>query len=160
MCMVVCFREHAPVAILAANSKRYFWAAWTVMKDCRSQFAWQCAYSLKRARSVGLTGARRQIYYRSTWIWFPNCWCRRIGPLSWLRISSGPRHCPVDASSLVFCQHRRHTCAMKLNKIHFNSSKQRLPCCVSVHDIDECNGIHYQLYISALQEFSFAAKLA
>ena len=45
---------------------------------------------------------------------------------------------------------------MKLNKIHFNSSKQLLPCCVLVHDIDECNGSHYQLYISALQEFSFA----
>ena len=43
MCMVVCFREHAPDAFLAANSKRYFWAAWTVMKDCRSHFAWQCA---------------------------------------------------------------------------------------------------------------------
>ena len=49
MCMVVCFREHAYVAILATNSKRYFWAACTVMKDCRSQFAWQCAYNWKRA---------------------------------------------------------------------------------------------------------------
>ena len=58
MCIVVCFREHAPVAILAADSKRYFWAAWTVMKDCRSHFAWHCVYSLKRARSVGLTGVR------------------------------------------------------------------------------------------------------
>ena len=57
MCMVVCFREHATVAILAANSKQYFWAAWTaVTKDCRSHFAWQCVYSWKRGRSVGLSG--------------------------------------------------------------------------------------------------------
>ena len=40
MCMVVIFRENSPVAILAADSKRSFWAAWTVMKNCRSQFAW------------------------------------------------------------------------------------------------------------------------
>ena len=40
MCMVVIFRENSPVAILAAASKRSFWATWTVMKNCRSQFAW------------------------------------------------------------------------------------------------------------------------
>ena len=39
----VFFREHASVAVLAGDSKRYFWVAWTVMKDCRSQFGWQCA---------------------------------------------------------------------------------------------------------------------
>ena len=100
--MVVCFREHAPVAILAANSKRHFRAAWTVMKDCRCHFAWHCVYSLKRARPVGLSGVRRQVYYRSTWFWFRHCWFHRIGPLWWLRISSGPRHCPVGASFLVF----------------------------------------------------------
>ena len=31
------------VAILAADSKLPFWAAWTVMNNCRSQFVWQCA---------------------------------------------------------------------------------------------------------------------
>ena len=70
-CMVVCFREHAPVAILAANSKRHFRAAWTVMKDCRCHFAWHCVYSLKRARPVGLSGVRRQVYYRSTLVLVP-----------------------------------------------------------------------------------------
>ena len=39
----VFFRANAPVAILAIDSKRFFWAAWTVMKNCRSQFAWSCA---------------------------------------------------------------------------------------------------------------------
>ena len=44
MCMVVFFvREKASVAIVAADSKRSFWAAWTVMNNCRSQFGWQCA---------------------------------------------------------------------------------------------------------------------
>ena len=42
MCMV-CFREDALVVILDANSKRYFWAVWTVLKDCQSHFGWQCA---------------------------------------------------------------------------------------------------------------------
>ena len=37
------FRENASVAILAADSKRSFWVAWTVMNNCRSQFGWQCA---------------------------------------------------------------------------------------------------------------------
>ena len=31
------------VAILTADSKRFFEAAWTVMNNCRSQFGWQCA---------------------------------------------------------------------------------------------------------------------
>ena len=31
------------VAILTADRKRFFWAAWTVMNYCRSQFGWQCA---------------------------------------------------------------------------------------------------------------------
>ena len=57
MCMVVFFRENVLVVILAAGSQRFFWAAWTVMKNCRSQFAWQCAQLLN---------------YRST-----GCWCRR-----------------------------------------------------------------------------------
>ena len=34
---------------------------------------------------------------------------RRLGPLWRLRISSGPPHCPVYASSRLFCQHRKHT---------------------------------------------------
>ena len=32
---IVFFRQYAPVAIIAADSKRSFWAAWTVMKNCR-----------------------------------------------------------------------------------------------------------------------------
>ena len=36
-------REKASVAIVAADSKRSFWAALTVMNNCRSQFGWQCA---------------------------------------------------------------------------------------------------------------------
>ena len=44
MCMVVFFfRENAYVAILGADSKRSFRAAWNVMNNCRSQFGWQCA---------------------------------------------------------------------------------------------------------------------
>ena len=43
LCTVVSFRENASVAILAADSKRSFWAAWTVMNNCRSQFGWQSA---------------------------------------------------------------------------------------------------------------------
>ena len=43
MCMVVFFRENASVAILTADSKLFFWAACTVMNNCRSQFGWQCA---------------------------------------------------------------------------------------------------------------------
>ena len=40
---IVFVREKASVAIVAADSKRSFWAAWTVMNNCRSQFGWQCA---------------------------------------------------------------------------------------------------------------------
>ena len=37
-------REKAPVAIVAADSKRsLIRAAWTVMNNCRSQFGRQCA---------------------------------------------------------------------------------------------------------------------
>ena len=36
-------RENVYVAILTADSKRFFEAAWTVMNNCRSQFGWQCA---------------------------------------------------------------------------------------------------------------------
>ena len=36
------FRENASVTILAADRKRSFWAAWTVMNNCRPQFGWQC----------------------------------------------------------------------------------------------------------------------
>ena len=36
-------REKAPVAIVTADSKRSFWAAWTVMNNCRSQFGRQCS---------------------------------------------------------------------------------------------------------------------
>ena len=39
----VFFREHASVAVLACDSKWSFWVAWTVLKDCCSQFGWQCA---------------------------------------------------------------------------------------------------------------------
>ena len=54
-------------------------------------------------------------------------------PPYWPAVSSGPRHCPVDASSLVFFVSTGGICArafnsdgciaMKLNKIHVNSSK-------------------------------------
>ena len=37
------FRENASVDILAADRKRSFLAAWTVMNNCRSQFGRQCA---------------------------------------------------------------------------------------------------------------------
>ena len=43
MCMVVSFIENAYIAILASDSKLSFWAAWTVMNNCRSQFGWQSA---------------------------------------------------------------------------------------------------------------------
>ena len=34
---LVFFRENASVAILAADSKRSFWVAWAMLKNCRSQ---------------------------------------------------------------------------------------------------------------------------
>ena len=43
MWLVVFFRENAFVAILAADIKRSFWVAWTMMNNCRSQFGWKCA---------------------------------------------------------------------------------------------------------------------
>ena len=47
MCMAVFFpRENAPVAILTVDSKRFVWATWTVMKNCRSQFATRGPLSL------------------------------------------------------------------------------------------------------------------
>ena len=62
MCMVVIFRENSPVAILAADSKRSFWAACTVMKNCRSQFAWPRAQLKESAiRRV----VERQVVYNS-----------------------------------------------------------------------------------------------
>ena len=59
MCMVVSFIENAYIAILASDSKLSFWAAWTVMNNCRSQFGWQSA-QLKESdqsgcRASGLT---------------------------------------------------------------------------------------------------------
>ena len=61
MCMVVFSREHARVAILAADIKRSFCAAWTVKKNGRSPFARQCAQPKESAirrvveRQLGLT---------------------------------------------------------------------------------------------------------
>ena len=40
---LVSFIENAHIAILASASKLSFWAAWTVMNNCRSQFGWQSA---------------------------------------------------------------------------------------------------------------------
>ena len=40
---LVSFIENAHIAILASDSKLSFWAAWTVMSNCRSQFGWQSA---------------------------------------------------------------------------------------------------------------------
>ena len=181
MCMVVFFRENASIAILTAGRKRFFWAAWTVMNDCRSQFGWQCA-QLKESEICRVV--ERQVWtltpelpvhvvlvppllvppllvppllvpsllvppllrlqalvpmvqrrpYRVCY--FLDCPRKfRLRPLWWLHKSSGfyscrPPHCPVDASSLVLLQHRRHRSTsgrlsygyitMKLNKTPFN----------------------------------------
>ena len=40
---LVSFIENAHIAILASDSKLSFWAEWTVMNNCRSQFGWQSA---------------------------------------------------------------------------------------------------------------------
>ena len=40
---------------LSTDSKRFFWAACTVVKDCRSQFAWPCA-QLKESASCRASG--------------------------------------------------------------------------------------------------------
>ena len=51
MQIIVLFRMLLlPVAILAADGKRSFCVAWTVMKDCRSQLAWQCSPRAERER--------------------------------------------------------------------------------------------------------------
>ena len=52
MCMVVFFPTNVPVAILAADSKRSFLAAWTVMKNRRSQCAWPFAQLKESAMRV------------------------------------------------------------------------------------------------------------
>ena len=133
MCMVVIFRESSPVAILAADSKRSFWAAWTVMKNCRSQFAWPRAQLKESAiRRV----VERQVVYNS-WTTGPGADSAsgagvpsefRLRPLWWLRkkslgfYSSRPPHCPVNASSPVFLQHRRHTGADV--RMHHNNVEQ------------------------------------
>ena len=62
MCMVVIFRENSPVAIIAADSKWSFWAEWTVMKNCRSQFAWPRA-QLKESAIRRIV--ERQVVYNS-----------------------------------------------------------------------------------------------
>ena len=115
----VFFRENAPVAILAADSKRYCWAAWTVMKNSRSQFAWHCAQvkesAIRRVESglpvhvvlvppllhlqALVPGLQRQPHH--------HC-CGGFEKSSGF-YSCRQRHCQVDASSLVCLQHRRHT---------------------------------------------------
>ena len=48
---LVSFIENAHIAILASDSKLSFWAAWTVMNNCRSQFGWHSAQLKERAIS-------------------------------------------------------------------------------------------------------------
>ena len=40
---LVFFIENAHIAIIASDSKLSFWAAWTMMNNCRYQFGWQSA---------------------------------------------------------------------------------------------------------------------
>ena len=63
-------RENAPLSILAADSKRSFWAAWTVMQMSRSQFAWQ--YAQMKQSSIRRVVERQVelLNYRYTWCWF------------------------------------------------------------------------------------------
>ena len=113
MCMVVCLRENAPVVIIAADIKRSFWAALTAMKDCRSQCAWQCV-AVCRAWPRGAGSAA------ST---YPLRWLRKK-TLNFTRRSYRPPHCRVDASSLVFLQHRWQARMV----IRRTQHTQRLPC--------------------------------
>ena len=77
MCMVVFFRQNASVAILAAVRKRSFWAAFTVMKNCRYPFAWPCTQLKERdpsgCRAPGLTP---EVPVHVT-LGFCRCWFRR-----------------------------------------------------------------------------------
>ena len=66
---LVSFIENAHSAILASDSKLSFWAAWTVMNNCRSQFGWQSAQLNESARSL--------LIYRTTSCWFRRGWFRR-----------------------------------------------------------------------------------
>ena len=80
-------RENAPVAVLAADRKRFLWAAWTVMKNCRSPFAWACAHAAERERNPSgcrVSGVTHYSYW-STWCWFRRCWFRRC----WFRHATG-----------------------------------------------------------------------
>ena len=142
MSMVVCFRVNAPVAILAADSKRSFWAARTMMMDCRSQFARQCAPGAERecdpsgSRASGQTPELviHVVLVPPLLVPPPSLgvlvmkkfWILDVYPCQ-------PPHCPVDESSVFFaapeaCRRGRlsdgHT-AMKLNKTQHT---QRLPC--------------------------------
>ena len=71
--MVVYFRENASVAILAADIKRSFWAAWTVMNNCLFQFGLQCA----QLKEIAIRRVVERQNYRCSSCWFRRCWFRR-----------------------------------------------------------------------------------
>ena len=93
---LVSFIENAHIAILASDSKLSFWAAWTVMNNCRSRFGWQSAQLKESAISRVV---ERQVtpdlpdhvvlvppllvhrcWFRRCWFrrgWFRRCWFRR-----------------------------------------------------------------------------------
>ena len=144
MCMVVCFRENAPVVILAADSKRSFWTAWTMMMDCRSQFAWQCASRAEREcdpSGCRASGQTPELVHIVHVVLVPPLLVPppSLGVLVMIKLwildvyPCRPPHCPVDESSVFFaapeaCRRGRlsdgHT-AIKLNKTQHT---QRLQC--------------------------------
>ena len=131
--MVVCFREHAPVAILAANSKLYFWAAWTVMIDQGLPISLRLVNVPMAGRERDPSGCRASgllpvhvvlvppLLVTPSWpavvvtskLWTTAMYSRRI--FSRFFVNTGGMHARMFNSDGYI--------AMKLNKIHFNSSK-------------------------------------
>ena len=131
MCMVF-FREHAPVAILAANSKRYFWAAWTVMIDQGLPISLRLVNVPIAGRECDPSGCRASglpvhvvlvppLLVPPSWpavvvtskLWTTAMYSRRM--FSRFCVNTGGIHARMFNSDGYI--------AMKLNKIHFNSSK-------------------------------------
>ena len=89
------FRENVYVAILTADRKRFFAAAWTVMNNCRSQCGCQCAQLKVNAIRLVVERQVSLLNYRSTSCWFRRCWFHRC----WFRRCFVSGACSAAASS-------------------------------------------------------------
>ena len=125
MCMAVFFPEKIrllPFSLLIANPPIGRHGPWWRIADLRSLGnvpSWKRAPSGPRgagsaAASSSGAGTGGATSTASPMLILDCSRKFRLRPLWWFRKSSGfygcrPRHCPVDASSLVCLQHRRHT---------------------------------------------------